>query len=70
MQPMILPIRSYGVTAGPIVTNARVNFSSSINNGSISFLFLDNTIGNELIKTDGVFAYITFKESKELYNKQ
>ena len=54
-------LEATAVTAGSIVKNAGVNFSSSINNGSISFLFLDNTIGNELIKDDGVFANITFK---------
>jgi len=54
-------LEATAVAAGPIVTNAPVNFSSSINNGTISFLFLDNTIGSELIKTDGVFANITFK---------
>ncbi len=54
-------LEATAVTAGPIVKNAAVNFSSSINNGSISFLFLDNTIGDELISEDGVFANITFK---------
>ena len=49
------------VEAGPIVKNAAVNFSSSASNGSISFLFLDNTITDELITADGVFANITFK---------
>ncbi|ACL75107.1 cohesin domain-containing protein [Ruminiclostridium cellulolyticum] len=49
------------VAAGPIVKNAAVNFSSSASNGSISFLFLDNTITDELITADGVFANITFK---------
>ncbi len=49
------------VAAGPIVKNAAVNFSSSASNGSISFLFLDNTITDELITSDGVFANITFK---------
>ncbi|AEY66028.1 cohesin domain-containing protein [Clostridium sp. BNL1100] len=49
------------VTPGSIVTNAAVNFSSSISNGTISFLFLDNTITDQLIKTDGTFATITFK---------
>ncbi|OPX42268.1 cellulosomal-scaffolding protein A precursor [Ruminiclostridium hungatei] len=48
------------IEAGPIVTNAATNFSSSYSNGTISFVFLDNTIGNELIKTDGVFANIKF----------
>ena len=54
-------LEATAVTAGSIVKNSGVNFSSSINNGSISFLFLDNTIGSELIKDDGVFANITFK---------
>lgn len=54
-------LEAVSVEAGPIVVNAGINFSSSINNGTISFLFLDNSIGNELIKTDGVFANITFK---------
>ena len=54
-------LEATAVTAGSIVKNAGVNFSSSINNGSISFLFLDNTIGSELIKDDGLFANITFK---------
>ena len=49
------------VAAGPIVKNSAVNFSSSASNGSISFLFLDNTITDELITADGVFANITFK---------
>ncbi len=54
-------LEAVSVTPGDIVKNAGVNFSSSINSGSISFLFLDNTIGNELIDTDGIFATITFK---------
>ena len=54
-------LEATAVAAGPIITNAGVNFSSRISNGSISFLFLDNTIGSELIKNDGVFANITFK---------
>ena len=49
------------VAAGPIVKNSAVNFSSSASNGTISFLFLDNTITDELITEDGVFANITFK---------
>nr|1G1K_A Chain A, SCAFFOLDING PROTEIN [Ruminiclostridium cellulolyticum]1G1K_B Chain B, SCAFFOLDING PROTEIN [Ruminiclostridium cellulolyticum] len=49
------------VDAGPIVKNAAVNFSSSASNGTISFLFLDNTITDELITADGVFANIKFK---------
>jgi hypothetical protein len=56
-------LEAVSVEAGPIVKNAAINFSSNINstNGTISFLFLDNTIGNELITADGVFANITFK---------
>ena len=54
-------LEATSVTAGSIVTNAAVNFSSSISNGTISFLFLDNTITDQLIKTDGTFATITFK---------
>ena len=51
------------VSAGSIVKNAPVNFASAVNTGTgtISFLFLDNTIGSELITSDGVFANITFK---------
>lgn len=54
-------LEAVSVTAGNIVVNPSVNFASNINAGTISFLFLDNTIGSELIKTDGVFANITFK---------
>ncbi len=52
------------VTAGDIITNAGVNFASKIDltKGVISFVFLDNTIGEELIKQDGVFANIKFKK--------
>ena len=53
-------LEAVSVEAGPIITNAASNFSSAISNGTISFVFLDNTIGNELIKTDGVFANIKF----------
>ncbi|RCX09098.1 cohesin domain-containing protein, partial [Anaerobacterium chartisolvens] len=51
------------VTAGSIVKNAAVNFAYAVNTstGTISFLFLDNTIGSELISTDGIFANIKFK---------
>ncbi len=49
------------VYAGDIVRNAAVNFSYRIVDGKISFVFLDNTIGEELITQDGVFANITFK---------
>ncbi|WP_242981319.1 cohesin domain-containing protein [Ruminiclostridium sufflavum] len=55
-------LKATKVTAGDIVVNAPVNFSSKINAtaGTISFVFLDNTIGDELITTDGVLANITF----------
>ena len=49
------------VAAGPIVTNAKVNFSSNAKNGKISFLFVDDTLTDEAITADGVFANITFK---------
>ena len=49
------------VAAGPIVTNAKVNFSSNAKNGKISFLFADDTLTDEAITADGVFANITFK---------
>jgi trimeric autotransporter adhesin len=54
-------LEAASVTAGDIITNAGANFDSYINNGTISFLFLDNTIGSELIAKDGTFAAITFK---------
>ncbi|MGB8451621.1 MAG: cohesin domain-containing protein [Anaerocolumna sp.] len=54
-------LEAASVAAGDIITNAGVNFDSNINNGTISFLFLDNTIGSELITKDGTFAAITFK---------
>jgi len=56
-------LEAASVTAGNIVLTPGVNFSSSINKstGTISFLFLDNTIGSELITADGVFATMTFK---------
>ncbi len=49
------------VHAGDIVWNSAVNFSSKIDvtKGTISFVFLDNTLGDELIKQDVVFANIT-----------
>ena len=55
-------LKATKVTAGDIVVNAPVNFSSKIDatNGKISFVFLDNTIGDELITTDGVLCNITF----------
>jgi hypothetical protein len=49
------------VEAGSIVTSPSVNFSSQIKAGSVTFLFLDNTIGDQLITSDGVVANITFK---------
>ncbi len=56
-------LEATAVTAGALVLNPQVNFKSNINTngGSIAFLFLDNTMGSEMITTDGVFAYITFK---------
>lgn len=54
------------VGPGDVFTNPEMNFSYSINeiNGTISFLFLDNTFGKEPIKAKGVFANITFKVKK------
>ena len=54
-------LKATKVEAGEIVKNAAVNFSSQIKDGSLSFVFLDNTIGDELITADGVLAYITFE---------
>ena len=56
-------LKATKVTAGDIVVNAPVNFSTKIDNtkGTVSFVFLDNTIGDELITTDGVLANITFE---------
>jgi hypothetical protein len=56
-------LKAESITAGNIISNPSVNFSSSIDekNGKISVLFLDDTVGNELIKKDGTFATITFK---------
>ncbi|QNU67288.1 hypothetical protein EHE19_001720 [Ruminiclostridium herbifermentans] len=54
-------LQAVSVTAGEIVKNAAVNFSTQIKDGTISFVFLDNTIGDELITADGVVAYIKFK---------
>ena len=54
-------LEAVSVSAGDIVTNPNVNFSSQINVGSISFLFLDDTVGEQPITKDGTFAYITFK---------
>ncbi len=56
-------LKAEAITAGKIVANPNVNFSSSIDakNGKISILFLDDTVGNELVKKDGTFATVTFK---------
>ena len=54
-------LEAVSVSAGDIVKNSAINFSSRINAGTISFLYLDNTIGDELITSDGVAANITFK---------
>ena len=54
-------LKAESVTAGDIVKNAAVNFSTQIKDGTISFVFLDNTIGDELITADGVLANIKFK---------
>ncbi|OPZ84261.1 MAG: Cellulosome-anchoring protein precursor [Firmicutes bacterium ADurb.Bin419] len=50
------------VTAGEIVKNASINLSSNLEEaGKINFLFLDNTMKDEAITTNGVFATIKFK---------
>jgi hypothetical protein len=54
-------LEAVSVTAGDIIPNASVNLSSKISSGKISFVYLDNTIGDELITKDGVMASITFK---------
>ena len=56
-------LEAESVLAGDIVWNSAVNFSSKIDatRGIISFVFLDNTLGEELIKQDGVFANIKFR---------
>ncbi|HEX9059628.1 MAG TPA: cohesin domain-containing protein [Clostridia bacterium] len=51
-------VSSIKVTAGDIVTNASVNFTSSLNNGSGVLLFTDETQGSQPITKDGVFANI------------
>ncbi|PYG86546.1 cellulose binding domain-containing protein, partial [Ruminiclostridium sufflavum DSM 19573] len=53
-------LKAESVTAGDIIVNPAVNFSTQIKNGTISFVFLDNTIGDELISSDGVLANIKF----------
>jgi hypothetical protein len=64
-------LEAISVTAGDIVINPSINFDSRINNGTISILFLDNTIGDELITEDGEMLTITFKilgtKSKETF---
>lgn len=56
-------LKAESIKAGNIIANPKVNFSSSIDskNGKISMLFLDDTVGSQLIKKDGTFATITFK---------
>ena len=56
-------LKAESITAGKIVASPNVNFSSSIDskNGKISILFLDDTVGSQLIKKDGTFATVTFK---------
>ncbi len=54
-------LEGVSVNVGDIVLNAQVNFSSRLNDGLVSIVFLDNTLGNELITTDGILATITFK---------
>lgn len=54
-------LEAESVLAGDIVWNAQVNFFTKISNGKISFVFLDNTLGDELITRDGVFANIKFR---------
>lgn len=51
------------VSPGDIIVNSVANFSHSIDSttGTISFLFVDNTYGKELITKKGVFANIKFK---------
>ena len=48
--------------AGSIVTNAGTNFAiNKEENGKLKVLFLDYTMATEYIKTNGVFANLTFK---------
>ena len=56
-------LEAVSVAPGSIVPNAENNFSGQINssNGEISFVFLDSTIGDEMIEADGDFAQVTFK---------
>ena len=53
-------LQATSIKVGDIVVNAPVNFSTQLGSGSLSFVFLDNTIGSELITTDGTLATITF----------
>ncbi len=55
-------LKAESVKSGDIVASPETNFSSNINleSGKISLLFLDDTVGSELIKKDGIFATITF----------
>ncbi|MEN2775599.1 cohesin domain-containing protein, partial [Acetivibrio clariflavus] len=49
-------------SAGSIVMNPSVNFAiNKEDNGIIKILFLDETLLNEYIREDGIFANITFK---------
>lgn len=56
-------LKAESITAGKIIASPNINFSSSIDskNGKISMLFLDDTVGSQLIKKDGTFATVTFK---------
>ncbi len=50
------------VTAGDIVKNASTNFACNLEeDGKIKFLYLDYTMKNEAITTNGVFATLKFK---------
>ena len=49
-------------TAGSIIMNPDVNFAiHKESNGTIKMLFLDETLLNEYIREDGIFANITFR---------
>ncbi|KNY30119.1 cohesin domain-containing protein [Pseudobacteroides cellulosolvens] len=59
-----------GVEAGPITRNNPVTFDYIIdkNNGTIKFLYCDETgLGNEAIKSNGVFANIRFLIKQNAY---
>jgi hypothetical protein len=49
------------VSPGAIVINPGQNFAFSSKAGTIMIVFLDNTLGSELITKDGVFAELKFK---------